>query len=130
VAREVLVPVDHVIAIYARENGQGMAFPPDQDFRQPQRPPAQDLPQNGGRINGLERSSKSSTTSSCRQDDEFKQRVAAGESLDALLPEAFATVREASKRVMKMRHFDVQLVGGIALHSGKIAEMRTGEGKT
>jgi preprotein translocase subunit SecA len=56
--------------------------------------------------------------------------VAEGESLDALLPEAFAVVREASKRVMKMRHFDVQLMGGIALHSGKIAEMRTGEGKT
>ncbi|HEX5805973.1 MAG TPA: preprotein translocase subunit SecA [Macromonas sp.] len=61
---------------------------------------------------------------------EFKQRLAQGESLDALLPEAFATVREASKRVMKMRHFDVQLVGGIALHQGKVAEMRTGEGKT
>ncbi len=62
--------------------------------------------------------------------DEFKQRVQGGESLDALLPEAYAVVREASKRVMKMRHFDVQLVGGIALHQGKIAEMRTGEGKT
>jgi len=61
---------------------------------------------------------------------EFKQRLANGEKLDDLLPEAFATVREASKRVMKMRHFDVQLMGGIALHSGKIAEMRTGEGKT
>ena len=61
---------------------------------------------------------------------EFKDRVAAGESLDALLPEAFAVVREGSKRVMKMRHFDVQLVGGIALHHGKIAEMGTGEGKT
>ncbi|MGE4241632.1 preprotein translocase subunit SecA [Ramlibacter sp.] len=62
--------------------------------------------------------------------DEFRQRVAGGETLDALLPEAFAVVREASKRVMKMRHFDVQLMGGIALHQGKIAEMRTGEGKT
>ncbi|MDM7456293.1 MAG: preprotein translocase subunit SecA [Tepidimonas sp.] len=61
---------------------------------------------------------------------EFRQRLANGESLDALLPEAFATVREASKRVMGMRHFDVQLMGGIALHQGKIAEMRTGEGKT
>ena len=61
---------------------------------------------------------------------EFKNRIAAGESLDALLPEAFATVREGSKRVMKMRHFDVQLLGGMALHNGKIAEMRTGEGKT
>ena len=61
---------------------------------------------------------------------EFRQRLANGEKLDDLLPEAFATVREAGKRVMKMRHFDVQLMGGIALHSGKIAEMRTGEGKT
>ena len=61
---------------------------------------------------------------------EFKDRVAKGESLDKILPEAFAVVREGSKRVMKMRHFDVQLIGGIALHEGKIAEMRTGEGKT
>ena len=62
--------------------------------------------------------------------EEFKQRVAKGESLDALLPEAFAVVREGSKRVFKMRHFDVQMLGGMALHNGKIAEMRTGEGKT
>ena len=61
---------------------------------------------------------------------EFKRRVAAGETLEQILPEAFALVREASKRVMKMRHFDVQLLGGIALHEGKIAEMGTGEGKT
>ena len=61
---------------------------------------------------------------------EFRERLARGESLESLLPEAFAVVREGSKRVMKMRHFDVQLVGGIALHEGKIAEMRTGEGKT
>jgi preprotein translocase subunit SecA len=61
---------------------------------------------------------------------EFRERVARGESLEALLPEAFATVREASKRVMKMRHFDVQLMGGMSLHQGKISEMRTGEGKT
>jgi preprotein translocase subunit SecA len=61
---------------------------------------------------------------------EFRERIARGESLDALLPEAFAVVREGSKRVMKMRHFDVQLMGGMALHQGKIAEMRTGEGKT
>lgn len=61
---------------------------------------------------------------------EFRGRLAAGETLDALLPEAFATVREASKRVMKMRHFDVQIIGGLALHNGKVAEMRTGEGKT
>src|SRR6185437_2658208 len=62
--------------------------------------------------------------------DEFKQRIADGATLDALLPEAFAVVREASKRVLAMRHFDVQLIGGMALHEGKIAEMRTGEGKT
>ena len=61
---------------------------------------------------------------------EFRQRLAAGETLDGLLPEAFAVVREGSKRVLKMRHFDVQLMGGMTLHNGKIAEMRTGEGKT
>ncbi|MDD2684847.1 MAG: preprotein translocase subunit SecA [Gallionella sp.] len=62
--------------------------------------------------------------------EEFKQRHAQGESLDALLPEAFAVAREASSRVLGMRHYDVQLVGGMVLHYGKIAEMRTGEGKT
>ncbi|MBC8055096.1 MAG: preprotein translocase subunit SecA [Rhizobiales bacterium] len=61
---------------------------------------------------------------------EFRQRFKAGEVLDKLLPEAFAVVREGSKRVLKMRHFDVQLIGGMTLHNGKIAEMRTGEGKT
>ncbi len=62
--------------------------------------------------------------------EEFKTRVAGGETLDAIMPEAFAVVREGSKRIMKMRHFDVQMQGAIALHQGKIAEMRTGEGKT
>ncbi|MFA7280535.1 MAG: preprotein translocase subunit SecA [Sterolibacterium sp.] len=62
--------------------------------------------------------------------DEFRQRVASGEALDALLPEAFAVVREASQRALGMRHFDVQMIGGMVLHAGKIAEMRTGEGKT
>ena len=61
---------------------------------------------------------------------EFKERLKKGQSLDDILPEAFATVREASKRVKEMRHYDVQLIGGIVLHSGKVAEMRTGEGKT
>lgn len=61
---------------------------------------------------------------------EFKQRLAKGEDLDDLLPEAFAVVREASWRVLKMRHFDVQLIGGMVLHQGRIAEMKTGEGKT
>ena len=62
--------------------------------------------------------------------EEFKQRLSAGESLEKLLPEAFAVVREAGERVLGLRHFDVQLIGGMALHEGKIAEMRTGEGKT
>ncbi|MCB1779588.1 MAG: preprotein translocase subunit SecA, partial [Candidatus Competibacteraceae bacterium] len=62
--------------------------------------------------------------------NEFKTRFVKGETLDALLPEAFAVVREASKRTLEMRHFDVQLIGGMVLHEGKIAEMRTGEGKT
>ncbi len=61
---------------------------------------------------------------------EFKERLAAGESLDAMLPEVFAVCREAGKRIMSMRHFDVQIMGGQALHEGKVAEMKTGEGKT
>ncbi len=82
-------------------------------------------------INALEPSLEKFSDEALRaKTDEFKSRVAHGESLDALLPEAYAVVREASKRVMKMRHFDVQLLGGIALHQGKISEMRTGEGKT
>ena len=60
----------------------------------------------------------------------FKARLEAGETLDELLPEAFATVREAGQRALGMRHFDVQLIGGMVLHDGKIAEMKTGEGKT
>ncbi len=83
------------------------------------------------RINELEPTYEALSDEALRaKTEEFKQRVAGGEHLDALLPEAFAVVREGSKRVMKMRHFDVQLVGGMALHNGKIAEMRTGEGKT
>ena len=61
---------------------------------------------------------------------EFRQRLDGGETLDKLMPEAFAVVREAGKRVMGMRHFDVQLIGAAVLHQGKIAEMKTGEGKT
>jgi preprotein translocase subunit SecA len=83
------------------------------------------------RINSLEPQFEKLGDSELRgKTDEFKARLAKGEALDDLLPEAFAVVREGSKRVMKMRHFDVQLIGGIALHQGKIAEMRTGEGKT
>jgi len=60
----------------------------------------------------------------------FRERLAQGAPLDSLIPEAFAVVREVSKRLLNMRHFDVQLIGGIVLHEGKIAEMKTGEGKT
>ena len=83
------------------------------------------------RINALEPTFETLSDDALRaKTQEFKDRFAKGETLDDLLPEAFATVREGSKRVMKMRHFDVQLLGGMALHNGKIAEMRTGEGKT
>ena len=82
-------------------------------------------------INAMEPSLEGLSDEALRaKTQEFKDRVAKGESLDAILPEAFAVVREGSKRSMKMRHFDVQLIGGMALHYGKVAEMRTGEGKT
>jgi len=83
------------------------------------------------RINGFE------ADISALSDDElkhqtvlFRERLANGEGLDSILPEAFATVREAAKRTLGQRHYDVQMVGGIVLHRGEIAEMRTGEGKT
>jgi len=83
------------------------------------------------RVNALESEVSQLTDSELRgKTDAFRLRVANGEPLNDLLPEAFAVVREAGKRVLEMRHFDVQLVGGVALHEGKIAEMRTGEGKT
>ena len=82
-------------------------------------------------INGLEESLAAlSDEALCQKTDEFRSQYAGGRSLDELLPEAFAVVREASKRVLGMRHFDVQLIGGIVLHRGMIAEMKTGEGKT
>ena len=82
-------------------------------------------------INALEPAYQSlSDTDLRKKTDEFKGRLAKGETLDDLLVEAFAAVREASKRTMGMRHFDVQLIGGMVLHSGKISEMKTGEGKT
>src|SRR5438045_7884736 len=62
--------------------------------------------------------------------DEFRKRLADGAVLESLLPEAFAVVREASRRTLGLRHYDVQMIGGMVLHQGKIAEMRTGEGKT
>jgi len=83
------------------------------------------------RINALEAEFEKLSDEALRgKTQEFKSRIAQGETLDALLPEAFAVVREGSKRVMKMRHFDVQLLGGMSLHQGKISEMGTGEGKT
>ena len=83
------------------------------------------------RINVLEPAMAALSDAELRaKTDEFKRRLGEGATLDDLLPEAFAVVREAGKRVLKMRHFDVQLIGGMVLHHGKIAEMRTGEGKT
>jgi preprotein translocase subunit SecA len=83
------------------------------------------------RINALEPDLKSLTDAELRaRTDEFRKRLADGETLDDLLPEAFAVVREAASRTLQMRHFDVQLIGGMVLHQGRIAEMRTGEGKT
>ncbi|WP_417765799.1 preprotein translocase subunit SecA [Spongiibacter tropicus] len=83
------------------------------------------------RINALEESLTALDDAALRsKTEEFRQRVAAGETLDQILPEAFAVAREAGRRVLGMRHFDVQMIGGISMHEGKIAEMRTGEGKT
>ncbi len=83
------------------------------------------------RINALEPAARALSEDGLRDKrGEFKGRLERGETLDALLPEAFAIVREAGRRVLEMRHFDVQLIGGIVLHEGKIAEMKTGEGKT
>ena len=83
------------------------------------------------KINALEKDFSALTDEQLRnKTTEFKQRIAKGETLDDILPEAFALVREAAKRVLGLRHYDVQLLGGMVLHSGKIAEMRTGEGKT
>ena len=83
------------------------------------------------RINALEPQFEGLSDDQLRaKTEEFKQRIANGETVDDILPEAFAVCREGSKRVLKMRHFDVQLIGGMVLNAGKIAEMRTGEGKT
>lgn len=83
------------------------------------------------KINGYEEKLKNMSDSTLAgHTDKFKDRLASGETLDQILPEAFAVTREASRRVLGMRHFDVQLIGGMCLHEGKIAEMKTGEGKT
>src|SRR3989344_1435340 len=84
-----------------------------------------------GRINELEKEFEGLSDEELKaKTGEFKKLVASGQSLDTILPDAFAAVREAAKRTLNQRHFDVQLVGGIVLHQGKIAEMKTGEGKT
>jgi len=89
------------------------------------------LRRNVGRINALEPAMEQlSDEQLAAKTVEFRQRLDNGETLDALLPEAFAATREAGRRVLSMRHFDVQLIGGMVLHEGKVAEMRTGEGKT
>src|SRR5262245_7853368 len=83
------------------------------------------------KINALEPQISSLSDDALRaKTTEFRQRLQGGEALENLLPEAFAVVREAAKRTLNMRHFDVQLIGGMVLHGGNIAEMRTGEGKT
>mgnify|MGYP001491820136 CR=1 FL=1 len=83
------------------------------------------------KVNSYEASTSSLSDSELlAKTDEFKERISKGEALDDLLPEAFATVREAAKRTLNERHFDVQIMGGVALHNGSISEMRTGEGKT
>src|SRR5215471_9762789 len=82
-------------------------------------------------VNALEPSIKALTDEQLRgKTAEFRERVSQGEALDDLLPEVFAVVREAGRRTLNMRHFDVQLIGGAVLHKGRIAEMKTGEGKT
>ncbi|MBU6405900.1 MAG: preprotein translocase subunit SecA, partial [Alphaproteobacteria bacterium] len=89
------------------------------------------LKANVARINALEPNFEALSDEALRNKTaEFRQRLARGAKLDDLLPEAFAAVRETAKRVLNMRHFDTQLMGGMVLHAGKIAEMRTGEGKT
>ena len=83
------------------------------------------------KINSYERGYESLADSGLQaKTNEFRERLAKGETLDQILPEAFAVVRETSKRTMKMRHYDVQMIGGVVLHQGRIAEMKTGEGKT
>ena len=83
------------------------------------------------RINGLEDTMRELDDAAlCARTGEFRDRIKAGESIDDILPEAFAVVREASVRTLDLRHYDVQLIGGMVLNDGKIAEMKTGEGKT
>ena len=100
-------------------------------FGDPNAKTIQRMQQTVEQINALEKDLQNfSDASLAAKTEEFKRRLGEGETLDDLLPEAFAVAREASRRVLGMRHFDVQLMGGMVLHEGNIAEMRTGEGKT
>src|SRR3989344_788789 len=100
-------------------------------FGDPNAKVLRDLQPTVGRINELESTYKTLSDAALKaKTEELKTRLAKGETLDDILPDAFAIVREVSRRVTGMRHFDVQLLGGMVLHQGKIAEMRTGEGKT
>ena len=97
----------------------------------PNKRQVQELAEVVDQINLLEKDfEKLSDEALAAKTPEFRRRLLEGETLDELLPEAFAAVREASKRTIGLRHYDVQMIGGITLHHGKIAEMRTGEGKT
>ena len=83
------------------------------------------------KINGLEQTIAALSDDALKaKTSEFKERLKGNDTLDTILPEAFAVVRETAKRVLNMRHFDVQLIGGMVLHEGRISEMKTGEGKT
>jgi preprotein translocase subunit SecA len=103
----------------------------DKVFRFLERKKLQKLEEVAAIVNAHEDDVKELTDTQLKaKTDEFKRRIEDGESLDDLLPEAFAVVREVAKRTLSMRHFDVQIMGGVALHQGKVAEMKTGEGKT
>jgi len=100
-------------------------------FGDPNEKKIQEYSQIVNTINKLEEKFKNlSDTELQNQTNIFIQRLAKGDQINDILPESFSVVREASKRVLGLRHFDVQLIGGLILHEGKIAEMRTGEGKT
>src|SRR3989344_5860184 len=93
--------------------------------------PLKDAKRLVAEVNDLEKSVTGLTAEQlAEQSEKLRHRARTGEALDRLLPEAFALIREAAKRTLSQRHFDVQLIGGVILHQGKIAEMSTGEGKT
>ncbi|HOO22778.1 MAG TPA: preprotein translocase subunit SecA, partial [Clostridia bacterium] len=100
-------------------------------FRREKKRQLEKLKAKAAQINALEEKYAAMSDAELKAQTEiFREEYSKGKTLDELLPDAFAAVREASKRVLNMRHFDVQLIGGIVLHQGRIAEMKTGEGKT